>query len=31
MKALLGINVSFYLEKIDKLFKLHHNFVWKSQ
>ncbi len=28
---LRGINISFYLEKYDKLLKLHHHFLWESQ
>ncbi len=27
----LEINIGFYLEKIDNLFKLQHHFVWDSQ
>ncbi len=30
-ELLLEINISFYLEKIDKLFKLQRHFVWNSQ
>ncbi len=30
-KQLLGINISFYLEKNDKLYKLQHHVLWDSE